>query len=142
MSEIDRAALLAAHLEIDTDDVSEGYGDELDAGGLGTFLVLSDDEAGAAVFDYVRESVWAFNADFLAKQTDVPAEMFEAVQEQCEGANDAILPLIERTEDGLAGFVAAAVEADGRGHFLAGYDGEEIELVAEPGVYVYAYRVN
>jgi hypothetical protein len=56
---------------------------------------------------------------------------------KCEGANDSILALIEKTDGGLDGFVEEAVSVDGRGHFLSGYDGEECEV----GEF-FAYRIN
>lgn len=144
-TELDPTGLLAAHLDIDPLDVTEAtYGNnEWDAEGA-TYLVLTDDEADAAVIDYIRESVWAFNAEFLASETGLDAAVFEALQPQCEGANAAILTLIEKlAEDGLEGFAAEAVRYDGRGHFLAQYDGEELELDDPDGhVVAYAYRTN
>jgi hypothetical protein len=56
---------------------------------------------------------------------------------KCEGANDAILALIEKTDGGLDGFVEEAISADGRGHFLSSYDGNENH---ESGFYI--YRTN
>ena len=53
---------------------------------------------------------------------------------KCEGANDAILALIKKTDGGLDGFVEDAISADGRGHFLSSYDGDENE---ENGFYIY-----
>lgn len=52
----------------------------------------------------------------------------------CESANEIVfLPIIEDFED----FVSDAIDADGRGHFLSTYDGEEVE---HEGFYL--YRVN
>ncbi len=53
-----------------------------------------------------------------------------------ERSNDAVLSLVERT-CGLDDFVEDAVSADGRGHFLSHYDGEE----NEQGEY-FIYRLN
>ena len=77
----------------------------------------------------------------MVDTADLPeclAEALEAMQSQkCEGANDAILALIEKTDGGLEGFVEDAISADGRGHFLSSYDGEENE---EGDFFI--YRIN
>lgn len=138
-------AALAVHLEIPEDDIEvQGWSDrtQYDAGGLGEFLILTDQEADSAVREYVRDSVWAFNASFLASETDLPEAAFKALQSQYEDANEPILAMVEQTVDGgLDAFADEAVSADGRGHFLAQYDGQEVELDTPAGR-VYAYRVN
>ena len=48
-----------------------------------------------------------------------------------------MVALIKKT-CGLQHFIAKAVQADGSGHFLASYDGDEIDL----GGNVYAYRIG
>lgn len=105
-----------------------------------------DSEADAAAEEYIKGSIWAFNASFLAEYTELPEEIFSALQEKrYEDANDPILKLVERTDGGLEGLVEDAVEADGRGHFLAGYDSEEHEVqVSHRGLETtyYVYRVN
>lgn len=103
----------------------------------GEYLVLTDDEADEKVKDYIRESIWAFNASFLASYTDLPEEMFKGMQDKCEGANDAFLKCVERAPGGFDGFVEEAINADGRGHFLNTYDNEE----NEQGQF-FIYRVN
>ena len=55
-----------------------------------------------------------------------------------EDANDALTALIE-AGSGMEDFIDAAINADGRGHFLASYDGEEIESDCRN---VFAYRIN
>jgi hypothetical protein len=54
----------------------------------------------------------------------------------CEGCNDFFKAIIKGT-CGLDKFVEDAIEADGRGHFLAYYDGEENEQGD-----CFIYRVN
>lgn len=105
------------------------------------YRVFTDDEADAAVADYIADSAWAFNPDFLAGQTGLPAEVFKALHEGCEGSSEAVCKVIEGT-CGMAAFVDNAVDADGRGHFLSQYDGEERELTGDTGTSVkfYAYR--
>lgn len=101
------------------------------------YAVGTDRTVDEALTDYVKDTLWTFNADFLAKMTELPEEVFKALQPQCEGANEAILRLVEATGS-LGDFVDNVVEADGRGHFLSPYDGEEIELDND----YYAYRIN
>jgi hypothetical protein len=54
-----------------------------------------------------------------------------------EDCNDLMLALI--TDFDL--FVSDAVSSDGRGAFMSGYDGNEVEIVQD-GEYFYAYRQN
>jgi hypothetical protein len=111
------------------------------------YLCLTDEEADEKVKEYIKGSVWAFNADFIVDQTGLPyesAEMIKAYQEKCEGANDTILALIEKCGS-FDDFCSAAVSADGRGHFISSYDGEENEetITVEGENYTfYIYRQN
>ena len=104
-------------------------------------FALTDEEADQAACDYIEQAVWAFNSDFLQDMTGIPQEMFEAVQDKCEGANDAITACIEAT-CGMESFVDNAIDADGRGHFLSCYDSQEVEFEKEDGSFGYAYRIN
>lgn len=97
------------------------------------FLVCTDTEADEECARYIADSLWAFNPDFLEGETGIPKEVFEALQPQYENANETI----ERLITDMEGFVQSAIGADGRGHFLASYDGNECE---QDGFYV--YRVN
>lgn len=116
----DRKALTDYRKESETDD--------------GEYLVLTELEAQAAVLENIKESVWAFKAEFLAKWIPLKVPAIKGLQEGCENCNEAILARIgSKLED----FVAAAVAADGRGHFLSGYDGEEVKI----GNY-FIYRSN
>lgn len=90
------------------------------------YLVVTDEEADEETEEYIKESVWSFNASFLADQTDMPKEIFEALQSKYEDGNNAVLKLIEKT-CGIDEFVKEAVQLDGRGHFLSSYDGNENE---------------
>ena len=104
----------------------------------GEYLIaLEEEEADKACYEYIENSIWAFNPFFLEQMTDVPAEIFEAMQDKCESINEALQILVMRT-CGMQDFVDQAISWDGRGHFLAYYDGREIEL--ECGAF--AYRVN
>ena len=131
---------LASFLGIDLDEVNTSSHRQYDMPifevGNQEYLVCTDEEADAAVKEYIEQSVWAFNASFLASMTGVPEEAFSSLGTQCESANDWVLHLIEKTCS-IDDFVEAAVSADGRGHFLSGYDGNE----NESGEY-YIYRTN
>jgi len=64
-------------------------------------------------------------------------QIIKAIQEQCENGNEAMLKLIDDIDD----FIGCAIKADGRGHFLNTYDGEEREIELE-GKYYYIYKIN
>lgn len=102
------------------------------------YLAGNDDDMNDAVKEEIKRTCWAFNPSFLAEQTDLPIEVFEALVEKCEGAQDAIEKLIDKT-CGMDEFAEAAESADGRAHFLNRYDGNEEEAEVE-GITFYAYR--
>ncbi len=101
----------------------------------------TDDEAQTAARDNIAESWWAFRSEFLAAH--IPAlrngaarRAFDAMREKlCEDANDLVRAMLGDDETHAAD---DAIRADGRGHFLAPYDGEEVD--ADGGGYF--YRVN
>lgn len=109
------------------------------------FLVLTDSEADEKTEEEISELLWAFNASFLSDVTGFDVSIFKAIQAngRCDDNNDAIRQLIGDKFDQL---VADAIGADGRGHFLSGYDGEENEVNIRDytGVneYFYVYQVN
>ncbi len=113
------------------------------------YLVLTDDETNEKAGEYIKESLWAFNADFICSQIGLPYEAQKMVsvfcQNECESANDTILALVENSADGLEGFIASAIQADGRGHFMSPYDGKENEVTVtvdgEKHTF-YIYRMN
>ena len=87
-------------------------------------IAFTDEIADYAAKQYIEDSLWAFNASFLAEMTDLPEEMFSGLQDKCEGANDAFLKVVQST-CGLDTFVDVAIAADGRGHFMSSYDDDE-----------------
>jgi hypothetical protein len=103
------------------------------------YLILTDEEADYVVNEYIKDTLWAFRPSFLSAVTGVDESVFEAIQanNRCEDNNDAVMSIIEAT-DSWDSLVRDAVLSDGRGHFLAGYDGEENEL---PGG-LFIYRIN
>jgi hypothetical protein len=127
--ELDRAGALAKHLGVGKDEVEHLRENEYASGGA-EYLVLTDKEADEATEDYIKESVWAFNADFVVSHAGLPSEAEEMVrtfqEAKSEDANETLKALIEHG-DGMKEFVSDAIQADGRGHFLSHYDGEENE---------------
>jgi hypothetical protein len=123
---------LTAVDEYDTEDYNNNY------------LVLTDEEAEEKVSEEIENSLWAFRASFILGECGLPYELEDAIQsfqeKECEGANDAILALVEKT-CGLESFVKEAVRADGRGHFLNRYDGNENEETVNGTTY-FIYRQN
>jgi hypothetical protein len=101
------------------------------------YLVLTDDEANTAVRDDIVESLWTFRPSFLMRfvtgadaftkqQETAFVKSLEAISGKlCETANPVILAMIG---ENLGELIEKAVESDGRGHFLAGYDEKEIKL--------------
>jgi hypothetical protein len=131
---------LCAHLDCEPDDLSresyDHYGLALYALGSKSYAIGTDSEADEAAQKNIEDSAWAFNASFLSGFCDIPEEVFVAMQGKCEGANDAFLSLINKS-GGIEKFAQEAISADGRGHFMSSYDGEENE---EGDFYI--YRTN
>ena len=125
------------------------YSELFDSFSCGTweYKVFTEAEANEAVREEIAETLWAFNPSFILEYTefykhstfeedDAFEDSIKELQSRiCEGANPIIKALIRDMDE----FVNDAIQADGRGHFLATYDGEEIEL--NGGKYL-AYRIN
>ena len=140
----ERIEALAKYLECDPKEIAESrYDDTRLEWGREEWLVLTDEEADALARERIEGALWAFNTEFLrahskALRSDGAVKAIRKAQEDlCEGANDLVRALI----DDFDHFVADAIRADGRGHFLAGYDFEEIETRVD-GQTVYLYREN
>lgn len=107
------------------------------------YLVLTDEAADATADAKIREMLWAFNASFISAHTRKGLSMKaqdalqKAQAELCEDANDLVESMIEDMD----AFVQDAIRADGRGHFLAGYDSEEREE-SVGGTMYFIYREN
>lgn len=103
------------------------------------YLVLIEEEADERAKEEILNSIWAFNASFIEDYTDgIDAETIKIIQEaKYEDANEPIKRMIKD----LDSFVEDAISADGRGHFLSGYDGEENEQNINHQ-WVYIYRTN
>lgn len=137
----DKVSALAKHLNIETDDIGRvNYADSIFTTNGGEYLVVTDAEATKACKEQLRDSMWAFSIDFIASHsrmelsTRAKAAIVKMQSELCEDCNEIIACLVKS----ITAFINDAIKADGRGHALAGYDHEEIEL--ENGLF--AYRVN
>ena len=123
------------HLSLKTYD---HYGLEVYSLGDKEYAIGTDKEAEKACAENIKDSLWAFNASFIAEHTKAGytpelEKSIGKIQEQCEGAQAAIECMIEDIDE----FIEDAISADGRGHFLSGYDSEENQ---EEDYYI--YRIN
>lgn len=134
---------LAEFLEVGTDEITESeYYDNGFSYGNQEYLVLTDEEADEKAREEIRETLWAFDANFIMAHAKNYNEMSDyeyrsavdslsrAQRSACENLNGLVFAIIEDFDD----FVESAVMTDGRGHFIAGYDGYENEL---NGYYIY-----
>lgn len=134
------------HVDIDIDDIEYStytqYGLPVIEYGSEEYLIGTDDDADDAVERSIEDTLYAFNADWIVSHldTDFPVEAIKAIQEKYEDGNEALRQIIEKLGD-WDHFVKDSVLADGRGHFLSGYDGEENEIHYE-GEWYYIYRIN
>ena len=127
---------LSEFLGIGTEDTEQAdHNDSLLRACGGEYYVLTDEEADELAKEYIRDTAWAFNAWFILDhiEKDIPEEAIKKIQELYEGANEAIIAMI----DDFDAFVDDAIGIDGRGHFLSSYDGAE----NEQGEY-FIYRIS
>lgn len=110
-----------------TEDVSEVYDENWETFNIlgNEYKVLTDDEADKEVSDYIKDTLWAFNAEFILQHSAVYEETtareheeiikaLSRVQENiCESANTLIKALIYDIDQ----FIYDAIKADGRGNF-------------------------
>ncbi len=120
-----------------TEDVSAVYNESWETFEIigQEYKVYTDEEADEAAADYIKESLWAFNAEFILAHSEASRETtaredeeiikaLRQIQESlCESANALVKALISDIDT----FIDDAIEADGRGSFLSPYDGEEHE---------------
>lgn len=139
---------LALHLDIDPSEVEEGgdaFWDNAYKVGRKEFRVLTDDEADDEARESIENDLWAFKSEFIishsviprSDQTEAVVRAISKVQETlCEGAGPVVKALLG---DNLDAFVEDAISEDGRGHFLASWDGEESEVEVD-GTKFYIYQ--
>jgi|GEM_PF-2827257 len=88
-------------------------------------IAFSEEEADAAAREAIEDNLWAFNPEFVASHCTVKVPHLGSIQRELgEDAGDVYRSLIKDFDH----FVKDAIAADGRGHFLSGYDGEERKL--------------
>jgi len=137
---MDKKIALAKYIGCDVEDVKGGDDDILSIGNK-EYMVLTDEEADEQTKLYILDSLWAFNSEFIIEHSKLPwiaGEMIKSFQiEKCEDANETIRALIVDLDE----FVNDAIRADGRGHFLSMYGGEEIEIEVNNKTY-FLYRMN
>jgi len=134
-------------LGCDVEDVKEerydNYGMKVFSSGRLEYAVGTDEEADQAVKENIKQSLWTFNAEFIIDHAKVGysdafvKQLKEMQAKLCEGCNDLVECLIEDLDE----FIDDAISADGRGHFLSSYDGNE-EKVTIDGETFYAYQLN
>lgn len=147
MENIKKAVALCEFLnrgDITENDFSS-YDENLFETDEGDYLVLTDEQADEKTEEYIQESLWAFNIDFLRgflpdSVQDEAETILKPLQEKCENENDAVKGLIN-WEQNKKEIVEEAIRWDGRGHFLSSYDGNEHEIKINDE-WVYIYRVN
>ena len=108
------------------------------------FAVYTDAQATAAARRIIIGELWAFRSrfilehsrcadDFSERELDEAAAALEKIQgELCESCGPLVRCLLSGRFDD---FIDDAIDADGRGHFIATYDGQENEI--EGGFFVY-----
>ena len=137
---------LAQFLEVEANELEQSsYDENIFTYGNQEYLVLTDSEANIEAGKEIKNSLWAFNADFIIQHCKNYNNMdnyeynaaIESLQEaqknRCESLNGLVYALI----DDINEFIEDAIIADGRGHFISYYDGEENELND-----LYIYRLN
>lgn len=123
---------LAKFLEVSADTIVDNGNNYFQQKDGSEFLVLTDTEANEIAQAYIADSLWAFNAEFILEAcgldsgSNVTCSLRQMQKDYCEGCNDFIYALVDRT-CGIDEFTEQAIDADGRGHFLSSYDGEEGE---------------
>jgi len=104
MSEEDRVRELAGCLGVEPSEIEIGnYPENSFEVGNAEYLVLTNAEADRCVAENIRESVWAFNPDFIVRHSKLPLEAEEMVRgfcnAKCEDANETVLALIDEFEE-------------------------------------------
>jgi hypothetical protein len=126
-----------------TEECYDIYGLRIFSNGGEEWAIGTDEEADKACANYIKQSLWAFNASFILSHSKVKySEKLEKCLKQmqeklCEDCND----LVEAIIKDLDAFIQDAKIADGRGRFLSSYDNEEVEVVIN-GEFMFAYRQN
>jgi hypothetical protein len=76
----DRKKALAKFLGVEVDEIDEERQDNAFSNGRAEYLVLTDDEADDQTAEYIKDSLWAFNTNFIMGWTNLPSEAEEMVK--------------------------------------------------------------
>ena len=141
MSNTKRIKELAEFLNCDKDEISVSqYDENLFTYGNHEYLVLTDTEAYTYAEKYIKDTLWAFRAEFIIDECGLNPECTDAIrvmQERCcESCNSIIRAIIDGS-CGIDDFVYDAINSDGRGFYIAQYDNNENETDN-----YYIYRIN
>ncbi|MBR4890835.1 MAG: hypothetical protein IKU15_06070 [Clostridia bacterium] len=96
-------------------------------------VAATEQEAFEACCENIEDSLCYFSPSFLAEQTELPVEIFEALARTDFSDNEVYKDLIERVTT-IENFVQEAIDCDGMGHFLAPYDLKE-RMIGEYRLY-------
>ena len=96
-------------------------------------VATTEQEAFEACCENIEDSLCYFSPSFLAEQTELPVEIFEALARTDFSDNEVYKDLIERVTT-IENFVQEAIDCDGMGHFLAPYDLKE-RMIGEYRLY-------
>ena len=96
-------------------------------------VAATEQEAFEACCENIEDSLCYFSPSFLAEQTELPVEIFEALARTDFSDNEVYKDLIERVTT-IENFVQEAIDCDGMGHFLASYDLKE-RMIGEYRLY-------
>lgn len=94
------------------------------------YAVGTDKQATRAALACAEGTLWAFNTAFIARYVPAldddraRAAVGEMQARLCEDAGPIIAALLGRRKREM---LRAAIDEDGRGHFLAQYDGAEVD---------------
>ena len=93
----------------------------------------TEQKAFEACCESIEDTLCYFSPSFLAEQTELPVEIFEALARTDFSNNEVYKDLIERVTT-IENFVQEAIDCDGMGHFLASYDLKE-RMIGEYRLY-------
>ena len=136
---MDTSNKLAKYFEIPADTVEELADNRYLIDGT-EYLVLTDSEADDLARECILDSLWAFNANFIASHTEngLDDDAVEALAEMQGKLGESANSIVKALIVDLDHFVNDAIMSDGRGHFITSYDGQEIEIDGD----LYAYRMD
>lgn len=87
-------------------------------------IAATEQQAFEACCESIEDTLCYFSPAFLAEQTELPVEIFEALNNAGFENNEVYKDLIERVTS-IVNFADEAISYDGMGHFLASYDLKE-----------------